>query len=82
MPAPVWPAVTTASASPRWTRSSRDEDRGVLLLAERERRMLVHLDDLRSRATNEMLGGRRPGDRADARRVADEDHLVVGLPAA
>ena len=45
-PAPVWPAVTTASASPRLTRSIATRIDAVLLLAQGERRVLVHADDL------------------------------------
>ena len=42
----------------------RDEDRRVLLLAQRERRVLVHADD-GSGVDDADVGGQRAGDRAD-----------------
>ena len=56
----------------------RDEDRRVLLLAQRQRRMLVHADDL-GRMDDRDVRGKRPGDAADCRLVADQDHPVGGI---
>ncbi len=54
-----------------------DEDRGVLLLAQGEGRMLVHLDDLRGVDDRHVRSGqRRAGDLHDRGPVADEDHVV------
>ena len=76
MPAPVWPAVTTASASPSRTRSRRDEDRRVLLLAQREGGMLVHADDLDPACTMRTLAGSGAGDRRGwSPSSTDEDQL-------
>ncbi len=78
--APVCPAVMTASARPSFTRSQRDRDRRVLLLAERHGRMLVHLDDL---ARGDDLDVRRQVafDGGNAGRVADEEDRVLGMGA-
>ena len=56
-----------------------DEDGGVLLLAEREGRVLVHLDDLAGGLDGHV--GREGGsdDGGDPRRHPDEDYLVVGV---
>jgi hypothetical protein len=56
-----------------------DQDGRVLLLAERERRMLVHLDDL-ARGLDRHVGREGdPGHGRDPLGRADEDHLVVGV---
>jgi hypothetical protein len=55
-----------------------DEDRGVLLLPQRERRVLVHLDDLAGRDDRDVrrqLTGRRP----DRGLGADEEDMVLGM---
>jgi hypothetical protein len=56
-----------------------DEDRGILLLAERERRMLVHLDDLAGGLDRHVGRKGDPGHGRDPLGHADEDHLVVGI---
>ena len=78
MPAPVWPAVTTASASPLHEVGG-DEDRGALLLAQGESRVLVHPDDLR-RVDDAHVGG-RGGEAFDDAVVADEEDRVLGVRA-
>ena len=67
IPAPVWPAVTTASASPSLDEVRRDEDRGVLLLAQGERRVLVHPDDLAGMHDRDVRRQRRRRSRGSSR---------------
>ena len=80
IPAPVWPAVTTRVGLAALHEVGRDEDRRVLLLAERHRRVLVHPDDLGG-VDDRDVGRELAGDRADRRLVADEDHPVLGVGA-
>ena len=54
----------------------RDEDRRVLLLAQGERRVLVHADDLAG-GDDRDVGRQVAGDAADDGLVADEDEPVV-----
>jgi hypothetical protein len=56
----------------------RDQDRGVLLLAQGERRVLVHRDDLRG-VDDRDVGRHRPADGPDGRLVADQDQPIVGM---
>jgi len=58
-----------------------DEDRGVLLVAEGPRRMLVHLDDLAGGLDGHVAGQAARGEGRDPVRVADQDQLVVGCLA-
>ena len=55
------------------------EDGGVLLLAERLRRMLVHLDDLGGRLDRDVGGQPGAGDGRDPLRDPHQDHLVAGV---
>ena len=55
-----------------------DEDRRVLLLAQGQRGMLVHPDDLAG-VDDRDVGREVAGDAADRRLVTDEDHPVLGV---
>ena len=57
----------------------RDEDRRVLLLAQGERRVLVHADDLAGVDDRDVRRQRPPASAADDRLVADEDDPVLGV---
>jgi hypothetical protein len=54
-----------------------DDDRRVLLLAQGERRVLVHLDDLARRDDVDVGRERAGGGCRDARRVADEEDAIL-----
>ncbi len=56
----------------------RDEDRGVLLLAQGQGRMLVHADDLGGGHDRD-VGREVRGETADDGLVADEDQVVGGM---
>ena len=81
MPAPVCPAVTTASASPRRTRSIATRI-DASFFSRRARAGCSSMPMTWLAWTIETLAGSSPAMRADDRLVADQDDLVVGMARA
>jgi hypothetical protein len=76
MPAPEWPAVHDRVGLAPLDQVHRDDDRGILLLAQGHRGVLVHADDL-GRVDDRDVGREIAGESADGGLVSDEDHPVL-----